>query len=363
MKIKMLDLSREYKEHKEEYLNAINNVMEKGAFILGDFVNNFEEEFAQYMGSKYAIGVANGTDALLISLIAAGVGKGDEIITTPFTFFATGETIIQAGAKPVFVDIDNDFNINIDLIEKKITNKTKGIIPVHLYGNPVNMDKLTELARKHDLFIIEDCAQSVGATFKNQKTGTFGLAGTISFFPTKNLGCAGDGGAIITNNEEMYNMVKKIRVHGSSKKYYHDILGFNSRLDALQASLLSVKLKYIDEKNKKRREIAEFYNENLNEKIIKPIENDDSYHIYHQYTIIVENRDQLREYLTEKGIASAIHYPMPLHKQEAIIPYIDKTECPMAEEYSKQVLSLPIYPEIKKEELEYIVEKINDFYK
>jgi len=362
MKIKMLDLSREFIEYRREYMDALESVMQKGAFILGEYVNNFEVEFAKYLDVKYAIGVANGTDALLLSLIALDIKEGDEIITTPFTFFATVETIIEAGAKPIFVDIDTDFNINVNKIEEKINEHTKAILPVHLYGNPANMDKIIEIANKHNIDIIEDCAQSVGAKYKNRYTGTFGIAGTVSFFPTKNLGCAGDGGAIITNDETFYNKIKMLRVHGSSKKYHHDFVGYNSRLDALQASLLSVKLKYLNIRNEKRRTIAKFYNEHLNNKIEKPKILDNMYQIFHQYTVLVDNRDELRKYLSEAGISTAIHYPLPVHKQTALLYIAKDVSCPIAEDYANHVISLPIYPEIKDEELEYIVMHINKFY-
>lgn len=364
MKIKMLDLTREYKKYRKEYIAAVNSVFDDSAFILGHHVSDFEKDLSFFTGTKYALGVANGTDALLISLFANGIEKGDEVITTPFTFFATVETIFQAGAVPVFVDIDEEtFNINPKKIEEKITKKTKCLLPVHLYGHPADMEDLTETANKHNLKIIEDCAQSLGARIEQKMTGSFGNCGTISFFPTKNLGCAGDGGAIITNDEEVYKRAKRLRIHGSEKKYIHEEIGFNSRLDGLQAAILRVKIKMLEEKNILRRKIAAHYSENLTNRIKKPAEKRGCFHIYHQYTILCDKRDNLMEYLKENGIDSTVYYPLAMHKQKALLKYgYSSQNYPIAEKCAKTALSLPIYPELSFEEVDYIVEKINEFY-
>ncbi|PIP14535.1 MAG: transcriptional regulator [bacterium (Candidatus Stahlbacteria) CG23_combo_of_CG06-09_8_20_14_all_34_7] len=363
MKVKMLDLRREYLIYRREYINAVNNIFDEGAFILGKPVENFENNVAEKLGVKYVIGVANGTDALLIAMLSAGIKENDEIITTPFTFFATGESIIHAKAKPVFVDIDErTFNIDVEKIEEAITKRTKAILPVHLYGNPSKMDKIMSIAKKHNLIVIEDCAQAIGSEYKGKKVGTFGKAGILSFFPTKNLGTAGDGGAIITNDKNINKRARLLRIHGAVKKYIHNEIGFNSRLDSLHAAILDIKLMHLDEKNNRRRKIADFYNKNLTDKIKKPVQEKGGRHIYHQYTIIVENRDLLVKHLSSSGIDSVIYYPLSLHKQKALLPYIDKKSLPISEKLSKMVLSLPIYPELQEKEEIYIVKTINSFY-
>ncbi len=319
MRIKMLDLTREYSINRKEYLEAIEKVFDTGSFILGENVRHFENELAVYNKSRFAIGVGNGTDALMLALKACGIGKGDEVITTPFTFFATAETIIQAGAVPVFCDIDmNTYNIDAENIIPLVTEKTKAILPVHLYGNPCRMDRIMKIAEDNNLIVIEDCAQSIGSSFNGKNTGTFGLCGTFSFFPTKNLGCAGDGGAVVTDSDEIKAAVNMLRKHGSDKKYIHDAIGYNSRLDAVQAAILSVKLKHIDKKNSRRREIAGMYNELITAPVKKPAETEKGIHVYHQYTIASEKRDLLISYLADNGIDTAVHYPLPLHKQKII---------------------------------------------
>ena len=363
MKVKMLDPRREYSVNRKIYIDAVNRVFDDGAFILGKHVESFEKNLAKYLNVKHAIGVANGTDALLIAMISAGIQEQDEIITTPFTFFATGETIVQAKAKPVFVDIDEKtFNMNPDEIEKAITNKTKAILPVHLYGNPSDMEKITEIAEKYNLMIIEDCAQSIGAEFNGKMTGTFGSAGTISFFPTKNLGAAGDGGAIVTNSDEINAKARSLRVHGAIKKYIHADIGFNSRLDAIHAVILDIKLEKLNEKNERRILLAKRYDEKLTKKVRVPIAQENGKHIYHQYTIIAENRNLLIEHLVKNEIETVIYYPVPLHEQEALKEYADSKKLPIAEKLSQEVLSLPIYPELTLEEQDFVIEKINMFY-
>lgn len=361
MRVKMLDLTREYALNRDAYISAVNSVFDSGAFILGDFVSKFEKELCSFTGAKHAIGVGNGTDALLLALKAAGIRDGDEVITTPFTFFATAETIIEAGAVPIFCDIDEStYNIDTTKIESLITDRTRAILPVHLYGNPCNMSDIMSVSEKHGLKVIEDCAQSIGASYNGRNTGTFGDAGTFSFFPTKNLGCAGDGGAVITNNNDIAKTINMLRKHGSSKKYIHDIIGYNSRLDALQAAILSVKIKDIESKNSKRISIAERYNSLLSDKVIKPSVTAGAVHIYHQYTIRVEKRDELRKFLQENGIDTAVHYPVALHKQTAL-DYLSVSGLNVSEYAAEHVLSLPIYPEISDDEVDYVCKKVNEF--
>ncbi len=364
MKVKMLDLTREYKKYRKEYVDAINNIFDKGNFILGEEVSNLEKYIAEYVGVKYGVGVGNGTDALLLSLRAAGIKEEDEVITTPFTFFATVETILQLKAVPVFVDINyDDYTIDVSQIEKKITKKTKAILPVHIFGHPADMVEIEKIAKKYGLLIIEDCAQSLGAKIDERKCGNFGIAGTISFFPTKNIGCAGDGGMVVTDSETFYRKVKTLRVHGSTEKYIHEEIGYNSRLDTLQASLLILKMKRIEEINGRRREIAKNYNLNITDKVKKPFEKKGFYHIYHQYSILTEKRDKLKDFLKENGIDTTVYYPLPLHKQNAVLNIIKKEySLPVSEEVSKKILSLPIYPELEDEEILYIIEKVNQFY-
>lgn len=363
MKVKMLDPRREYSLFRKEYLEAVNKVFDEGTFILGSPVEDFEKSLAEYIGVKHAVGVANGTDALLIALLAAGIKSGDEVITTPFTFFATGETIVQAGAKPVFVDIDEkSFNINPGLIEKALTKKTRAILPVHLYGNPADMKSIMKIAVENGLTVIEDCAQSIGAETDGKKTGSFGRAGTISFFPTKNLGAAGDGGAIVTDDDEIDKKARSLRVHGAVKKYVHASIGFNSRLDALHAAILSKKLPRLDEKNERRILLAKKYTKMLTEKVITPKFEGNNRHIFHQYTIVTDRRDELAEYLRKNEVETVIYYPLPLHRQDALAPFVDSSQLPVSERMSKRVLSLPIYPELKDEEQDFVIERINSFY-
>ncbi len=364
MNVPLFTLNRQHEEIMDELMKATEEVIKSGKFILGPWVAEFEEKVADYLGVKYAVGVGNGTDALSIALSAIDIKPGDEVITTPFTFIATAETIAMLGAKPVFVDIDpKTFNINPDLIEEAITEKTKAIIPVHLYGQAAEMDKIMEIAKKHNVYVIEDTAQGIGATYRGKKLGTIGDIGTFSFFPTKNLGALGDGGLVVTNNEEIYKKAKALRVHGSSVKYHHEYLGYNSRLDSLQAAYLLVKLPHTDRWNEKRRENAAFYNENLKDVVKVPVEREGNYHIYHQYTIRTDKRDELKAFLSENGVGIGIHYPIPLHLQPAL-RYLGYKEgdLPEAEKASKEVLSLPIFPELTEEEKAYVVEKIREFF-
>jgi len=351
-KIPLLDLTPEIEALWDELLKAIQGVLKSGQFILGPNVKAFEEEVAQYLGVKHAIGVNSGTDALVIALRALGIGPGDEVITTPFTFFATAEAISHVGATPVFVDIDpQTFNINPELIEPAITPRTKAILPVHLYGQAADMDPIMELAEKYNLKVIEDTAQAFGGEYKGRKLGTIGDAGCFSFFPSKNLGAFGDGGLIATNNDEIAEMARMLRVHGARQKYYNEIIGYNSRLDEIQAAILRVKLPHIDEWNEARRQAAKRYNELLKDVpgIRTPYEVPYAKHVYHQYTIRVMNgkRDNVKQFLADEGIGTMIYYPVPVHK----LPVYANSNChlPEAERAAGEVLSMPIWPEIAEE--------------
>lgn len=372
MKIPMVDLTREYNEFKSEIDAAINFVLNKCNFILGDEVNKFEEEFAKLNGSKYAISVANGTDALRIAIMAAGIKEGDEVITTPFTFIATTETISQSGAKVVFADIEDDtYNIDPKSIESKITKKTKAILPVHLYGHPADMEKIMEIAKRHNLIVIEDCAQAFTAKYKINNewkfVGSIGNAGTFSFFPAKNLGAYGDGGLITTNDENILNIAKALRNHGSRERYIYEMEGFNSRLDTIQAAILRIKLKKILELTEKRNNIAKKYTQLLNGLCITPVVRENCYHSFNYYTIKFETknmRDKVQKYLTENGVANQIYYPIALHLQKAYKHLGYKYgDLPVTEKIQDRVLSLPMFPQLKDEEINYISDKIKEAIK
>lgn len=361
MQVPLLDLKAQYATIKDEIKAAIDEVLESQYFILGPKVEQLEKKIAEYCNTKYAIGVASGTDALLISLMAIGVEYGDEVITTPYTFFATAGSISKLGAQPVFVDIEpKTYNINPKLIEEKITYKTKAIIPVHLYGQCTEMDVILEIAERYGLAVIEDAAQAIGAKYKKRKAGSMGDLGCLSFFPSKNLGGYGDGGMVITNNSELAEKVKVLRVHGAKPKYHHSVVGVNSRLDAIQAAVLLVKLKYLDDWSKARRENAEVYSKLFaGSDVITPYVEDYNYHIYNQYIIRIKNRDEVQDYLKEQDIGTSIYYPIPLHLQECYngLGY-KEGDFPESERAAKETLALPIYPELTEEQQEYVVKKI-----
>ena len=361
--IPMVDLKRQYRALKSEIDAAISGVLEGTQFILGPNVGKLEEEIAAYHELPYAIGVANGTDALLLALRACGIKAGDEVITTPFTFIATAEVIALLNAIPVFVDICPDtFNLNCAQITKKITSKTKAIIPVHLFGHPVDMAPLMEIAQKHKLKVIEDCAQAFGAKYHSQKVGTIGDVGCFSFFPSKNLAGYGDGGMVITRNEEIAKQLKMLRNHGSSVRYHHQIVGYNSRLDEIQAAVIRVKLKKISQFNEARCRNAATYCAAINRKdIILPSVASGCDHVYHQFTIRSKKRDILATALQEKGIASAVYYPVPLHQQEVFLNlYNLSVKLPQSEVCASEVLSLPMFPELNQEEIGLIADVINN---
>ena len=364
MEVKLLDLRAQYETIKDEINNAVISTIESGNYILGPEVKKLEKDIADYCGVKNAIGVASGTDALLLTLRAYGIGEGDEVITTPFTFFASAETVSMLGAKPVFADIDKDtYCIDANKIEEKITEKTKAIIPVHIFGQPCDMDKIMEIAKRHNLIVIEDACQAIGSEYKGKRAGSMGNAGCFSFFPTKNLGGYGDGGMVVTNDDEIADEIRLLRVHGMRPKYHHLVLGYNSRLDEIQAAVLNVKLKYLDGWNNKRAEKAEIYNELLKgTKCKTPFKADYAKHIYHLYIIQHEKRDELISYLKENGVATGIYYPIPLHLQKAYESLGYKEgDFPIAEHASKRTLAIPFYPEIDRKTQEYVADLIKKF--
>jgi dTDP-4-amino-4,6-dideoxygalactose transaminase len=358
----MVDLQRQYKTLKADIDTAIQSVLDSTQFILGPNVTELEKEIAAYHGVPHAIGIASGTDALLLSLRACGIGAGDEVITTPFTFIATAEVISLLSATPVFADIRPEtFNIDPDKIEEKITKKTKAVIPVHLYGHPADMDPIIKIARKYNIKVIEDCAQAFGATYNGKKVGTIGDFGCFSFFPSKNLAGYGDGGIIITRNENLAKVIRLLRNHGSAVKYHHSILGYNSRLDEIQAAIVRVKMKKIEEFNNRRRINADLYRTFIKRNDVSfPIEMPDCKHIYHQFTIRSKNRDSIMDTLKSNNISSAIYYPVPLHKQEVfVLQNISGNNLINSEICAGEVLSLPMFPELEKEEIQYISDVIN----
>jgi dTDP-4-amino-4,6-dideoxygalactose transaminase len=374
MQVPLLDLKGQYQSIKKEMDEAIAEVIESQYFILSPEVSEFEKEVAEYTGVSHGAGVASGTDAIILALRAAGIGKGDRIITTPFTFFATAESISVVGAIPVFVDIDSDtYNIDPNKIEELLleTQKRnnaelrtiKAIIPVHLYGQCSDMDPIMKIADKYGLKVIEDCAQAMGASYKDKKAGSFGQAGAFSFFPSKNLGGFGDGGMVVSSDEEIISNVKKLRVHGSSKQYIHDEIAYNSRLDSLQAAILRVKLRYLNSWIEKRIEIATKYNSAFQGTgITTPKTGEGNIHTYHQYTIAVDDRDGMLQYLKEKQIGSRVYYPVPMHFQPCYKELGYKEgDFPVSEKACKSVLSLPVYPELTNEMIEYIIDTVKKF--
>lgn len=362
MSVPMVDLKVQYDAIQEDINNAVQKVLQSTHFILGPHGKALEEEVAHYHGVKHAVAVASGTDALHLALLAAGIKHGDEVITTPFTFIATAEAISYVGAVPVFVDIQPDtFNMNIGNIEAAITKKTKAVIPVHLYGQSVDMDGLMQIAKKNGLKVIEDCAQSFGAEYRGKKTGAFGDLGCFSFFPSKNLGGYGDGGMITTDDTKLAERLQSLRNHGSRIRYYHDEIGFNSRLDEIQAAIVRVKFSHIDEYNAKRRSNALLYNKHLAGSAVQtPSEQAGTRHVFHQYTIRVKDRDAVKKRLDAgNATSSMIYYPVPLHLQTAYNSLGMKPgSLPVAEQAAYEVLSLPMYPELTKEQIKQVAEAL-----
>ena len=379
MNIPLIDLKAQYESLADKLNEATLGILSSANYIMGKTVLDFEKEFANYIGVKHAISVGNGTDALVLALKSIGIGQGDEVITTPFTFFATDEAISAVGGTPVFVDVNKDtFNIDTTKIEEKITSKTKAIMPVHIFGQSADMDEINEIAKKHNLMVIEDACQAIGGKYKGRKIGTLGDVACFSFFPTKNLGCAGDGGMIVTDNDEIATIARALRTHGSgengqkaynllnnieeevqkadegandtvynSLKYYNYLIGYNTRLDAIQAAILDVKIKEIDKWNAKRREIVKVYNEALqNNDLVTPVAKDYNEHVYHMYILQSENREEVLQKLKEAGIATGVYYPVPLHLQKVYknLGY-KEGDMPVAEYLSHRTFAIPVYPE------------------
>jgi dTDP-4-amino-4,6-dideoxygalactose transaminase len=364
MKIPFLDLNTQYQTIKDEIDEALRRVIKKTAFVLGEEVELFEAEFAVYCDAKYCVGVNSGTSALHLALLAHDIGKGDEVITVPNTFIATCEAISYTGARPVFVDIDpKTYNIDVTRIEKAITKNTKAIIPVHLYGQPADMAPILDIAKKHNLIVIEDACQAHGAEYKGNHVGAMGNAGAFSFYPGKNLGAYGEGGAVVTNDETIYKKVKMFRDHGQNKKYHHDVIGYNYRMDGFQGAVLRVKLRHLDSWIELRRKNARLYNQFFKgSDVIIPFEPEYAKSVYHLYVIRTRKRDELQNYLTDIGISTGLHYPIPIHLQNAyqFLGYTKGT-FPVAEQYAGQILSLPMFPELQENDIQLIANSIKEF--
>lgn len=365
----MVDLISQYEKIKPEVDSAIQSVISKAQFIKGPDVLEFEKELQNYLGVKHVIACANGTDALQIALMAIGLEPGDEVITPSFTYIATVEVVALLNLKPVFVEVNKDtFTIDVSKIEEAITPKTKAIVPVHLYGQSVDMEALEAIAKKHNLPIIEDNAQAIGSTYTYnnctvKKTGSMGTIACTSFFPSKNLGCYGDGGAIMTNDDLLADKLKMIANHGQSKKYYHDVVGCNSRLDTVQAAVLRIKLRLLDSYCVERRKVADFYDASFanHPKITTPARNKNSYHVFHQYTMLIENtnRDEFQQKLADAGIPSMIYYPVPAHKQKMFESLkLEESNLPITDWLTERVISLPIHTEMDQEQLEFITKTV-----
>ena len=364
MKVPFLDLKAHHAPFIEKFDRAIREVIESSAFAGGPFVEKFEEEFAEFCGSSFAIAVGNGTDALWLTLLGLGIDEGDEVITVPNTFIATAEAITYCKARPVFVDVDpNTFTMNPAELEKSLTEKTKAIIPVHLFGQPADMDPILEFARANGLFVVEDAAQAHGAEYKGRKAGTMGDAGCFSFYPGKNLGAFGEAGAVVTNDPELRKQIQMLRDHGQSRKYYHALMGWNCRMDGIQAAVLSIKLRHLDEANGLRRKHATEYSQALAgiDEVLTPFEAMYARHVYHVYAIRVQERDVVARNLQDRGVGCAVHYPVPIHLQEACrnLGY-KKGAFPIAESLADQFLSLPMFPELTKEQIEYVVRCVTE---
>ncbi|HXX54290.1 MAG TPA: DegT/DnrJ/EryC1/StrS family aminotransferase [Thermodesulfovibrionales bacterium] len=361
--IPMVDLGKQFAEIREEIMNIVDEILESSHYILGPRVHEFEQRITEYLKVSDALGVASGTDALHLSIEALNIGEGDEVITTPFTFFATVEAIAYTGATPVFVDIEPEtFTIDCTKIEEKITSRTKAILPVHLFGHPADMEQIMVIAEKYGLRVLEDCAQAFGAAIQGRKVGSFGDMGCFSFYPSKNLGACGDGGMISLREHSFLETIKSLRNHGSKGSYQHDAIGFNSRLDELQAGILLVKLQRVDEYNRKRREKASHYGSLLSGVVTCPREKKGVYHVYNQYTILCKNRDEVQQRLRENGVSSVVYYPRPLHLQDAI-SFLGhrKGEFPVTEKASREVLSLPMYAELEESDIEKIASVVKRF--
>jgi dTDP-4-amino-4,6-dideoxygalactose transaminase len=362
MKISFNKLNGSNARERNGISSAVKSVIDSGHYVLGPEVRAFEESFANYIGTKEAVGVANGLEALQISLLALGIGPGDEVITTPLSAVATALAIVAVGAKPVFVDIDDHNNIDVRKIEARISPKTRAIIPVHLYGQSAEMDSLMKISKRHAIHIVEDCAQAHGAEFKGKKVGSFGSMGCFSFYPTKNLGGIGDGGLITTNDPILAEKCRSLRNYGQKNRYEHETFGINSRLDELQAAILSQKLKSLEKNNIRRQKIARAYMKRLGKipSITLPKVNKNARHVFHLFVIETDDRDRLQAYLKDKGIDTLVHYPIPIHKQKCFASH-NKLELPVVENRVKKILSIPVHPYLRDDEVEYICDQIESF--
>jgi len=360
MNIDFANLGLAYKEHKENIDKAIAEIIDTSSFIMGAAIDRLENRLSNFINVKHSISCSSGTDALLLAMMAIDIKPGDEVITTPFTFIATAEAIAFLKAKPVFVDIDEyTYNIDVSKIESAITNKTKAIMPVSLYGQPADMDEINDLAEKYNLKVIEDAAQSFGASYKGEKSCNLSHIGCTSFFPAKPLGCFGDGGSVFTNDDDLAVKLKSMRVHGQTKRYYHKYIGIGGRLDAIQAAILDEKLKHYHKDIKNRQRVASLYTEKLESSLLPPRVKEDRTPVWAQYSIRVSNRDEIQKILKKEGIPTAVHYPMPLHLQECFL-YLKgkKGDFPIAERVSEEIMSLPMNPYLKEEEINYITSKL-----
>lgn len=363
MSVPFLNLKAQHQPLKEEILAAVSEVLDSAAFAGGPYVAKFEEQFAAYCHTKFAIGVGNGTDALWFALLALGIGTGDEVITTPSTFIATAEAITYCGAKPVFVDIDEEtYNMDPKLLERAITPRTRAVIPVHLYGQMADMDPIMEIARRHKLFVVEDACQAHGAEYKGRRAGSIGDVGCFSFYPGKNLGACGEGGACVTNNPELRAKIAMFREHGQAKKYYHDVIGWNGRMDGIQGAILSIKLKHLENWTEARRAHARAYNEAFAKVhgVLAPKEANYARHVYHLYVLRVKNRDRVLKNLADRGVNCGVHYPVPLHLQEAYKPLgIPKGAFPVSERCAEEIISLPMFAELSAEDVRDVVAEVS----
>jgi dTDP-4-amino-4,6-dideoxygalactose transaminase len=368
MQVPFVDLNAQHQAIQDELQAAIHEVMQQSAYSSGPFVASFEEQFARYCGTDHAVGVNSGTSALHLALRALDIGPGDEVITVPNTFISTVWAIIYTGAKPVFVDVEPQYyTMDMEELEEAITPHTKAIIPVHLYGHPANMTRVRMVAQQHQLSVIEDAAQAHGAHWKNRSCGTWGQLGCFSFYPAKNLGAMGEAGAVITDDPALAQRLRKLRDHAQPKKYVHEEVGYNYRMDGLQGAVLEIKLKYVEQWTERRRAIAHHYNQRLGDLpgLTIPLEHDRARHVYHLYELQLEThplRDKLRAYLDEQQIATGLHYPIPVHLQPALEPYgYSNGDFPVTESLAKRLLSLPIYPEMSIEQIDYVADHIRRF--
>ena len=363
MNVDFAVLARQYEKYQTEYEEAALRVLRSGWYIMGKELDSFEEQFAQYTGAKYAAGVGNGLDALRLALEALGVGKGDEVIVQANTFIATALAVSQVGATPVFVDADAFFGIDASKIESAITENTKAVMTVHLYGQPCDMDPVLAIAKAHGLYVVEDCAQAHGATYKGKQIGTIGDVGCFSFYPMKPIGAFGDGGGVVTNNKDIMDKIKMIRNYGSRVKYHHELAGFNSRLDEMQAAIVSINTKHAAEGNAERQAIAEKYISGItNPKITLPAVRPDCTHVFHVFAMRCKDRDALQQFMADHGIRTQIHYPIPCHLAECYAELGYKAgDFPVAEQVANEELSLPIYVGLRDDEIDYIIDTINKF--